>query len=70
MLINYWLVLNKDIHDNQQEGGEVAHYEVLSSIAKDVKNKKFGTSVRGILKEEKGHLTLCTNLAKSNAASE
>jgi ferritin-like metal-binding protein YciE len=52
------------------EGGEVAHYEVLSSIAKDVKNKKFGTRVRGILKEEKGHLTLCTKLAKSNAASE
>jgi hypothetical protein len=28
------------------EGGEVAHYEVLTSIAKDVKNKKFGTRVR------------------------
>jgi ferritin-like metal-binding protein YciE len=52
------------------EGGEVAHYEVLSSIAKDVKNKKFGTRVRGILKEEKGHMTLCTKLAKSNAASD
>ena len=51
------------------EGGEVAHYEVLSSIAKDVKNKKFGTKVRAILKEEKGHLNLCTKLAKSNAAS-
>ncbi len=52
------------------EGGEVAHYEVLTSIAKDVKSKKFGTKVRTILKEEKGHLSLCTKLAKSNAASE
>lgn len=51
------------------EGGEVAHYEVLASVAKDVKNKKFGTKVRSILKEEKGHLELCTKLAKSNAAS-
>ena len=52
------------------EGGEVTHYEVLSSIAKDVKNKKFGTTVRAILKEEQRHLGLCTKLAKSNAASE
>ena len=52
------------------EGGEVTHYEVLSSIAKDVKNKKFGTTVRAILKEEQRHLALCTELAKSNAASE
>ena len=52
------------------EGGEVTHYEVLVSIAKDVKNKKFGTKVRAILKEEKRHLDLCTKLAKSNAASE
>lgn len=51
------------------EGGEVAHYEVLASVAKDVKNKKFGTKVRSILKEEKGHLDLCTKLAKNNAAS-
>lgn len=51
------------------EGG-VTHYEVLSSIAKDVKNKKFGTRVRSILKEEKRHLDLCTKLAKSNASSE
>ena len=27
------------------EGGEVTHYEVLVSIAKDVKNKKFGARV-------------------------
>jgi hypothetical protein len=32
------------------EGGEVAHYEVLTSIGNDVKNKKFGTKVRAILK--------------------
>lgn len=51
------------------EGGEVAHYEVLTSIAKDVKNKKFGTQVRAILKEEKRHLDLCTELAKRNAAA-
>ena len=51
------------------EGGEVTHYEVLVSIAKDVKNKKFGTKVRAILKEEKRHLDLCTKLAKSNASS-
>jgi ferritin-like metal-binding protein YciE len=52
------------------EGGEVTHYEVLASVAKDVKNNKFGTRIRSILKEEKGHLTLCTKLAKTNAASE
>ena len=51
------------------EGGEVTHYEVLNSMAKQVKNKKFGTKVRAILKEEKGHLELCTKLAKNNAAS-
>jgi hypothetical protein len=51
------------------ERGEVTHYEVLNSIAKEVKNKKFGTKVRGILREEKGHLELCTMLAKNNAAS-
>lgn len=51
------------------EGGEVAHYEVLASVAKDVKNKKFGTKVKAILKEEKRHLDLCISLAKRNAAS-
>jgi ferritin-like metal-binding protein YciE len=51
------------------EGAEVTHYEVLNSVSKDVKNKKFGTKVRSILKEEKGHLDLCTKLAKDNAAS-
>ena len=52
------------------EGGEVTHYEVLASIAKDVTNKKFGTTIRAILKEEQGHLELCTKIAKTNAASE
>ena len=52
------------------EGGEVTHYEVLASVAKDIKNKKFGTKVRAILNEEKRHLALCTKLAKSNAGSE
>lgn len=51
------------------EGGEVVHYEVLASVAKDVKNKKFGPQVRAILKQEKRHLNVCTKLAKSNAAS-
>ena len=51
------------------EGGEVTHYEVLASIAKDVTNKKFGARVRAILKEEQGHLELCTKLAKSNASA-
>ena len=52
------------------EGGEVTHYEVLTSVAKEVKNKKFGRVVREILKEEQGHLDLCTKLAKSNASSD
>src|SRR6476469_4162155 len=51
------------------EGGEVTHYEVLASIAKEVSNKKFGTTVRAILKEEQGHLQLCTKLAKINVAA-
>jgi rubrerythrin len=50
------------------EGGEVTHYEVLTSVAKEVKNKKFGSTVRSILKEEKRHLNLCTKLAKQNAS--
>jgi predicted DsbA family dithiol-disulfide isomerase len=52
------------------EGGEVTHYEVLTSVAKQVKNKKFGTKVRAILKEENRHLALCTKLAKDNASLE
>src|SRR6185503_17348616 len=52
------------------EGGEVTHYEVLTSVAKQVKNKKFGTKARTILKEEQRHLALCTKLAKTNASEE
>jgi ferritin-like metal-binding protein YciE len=50
------------------EGGEVTHYEVLSEIAKKIKEKKFATEVRSILKEEKEHLKLCTQLAKENSS--
>jgi rubrerythrin len=50
------------------EGGEVTHYEVLSAMAKLVKDRKFSTKVRAILVEEKKHLQLCTRLAKQLAA--
>jgi hypothetical protein len=49
------------------EGGEVTHYEVLNTLTKGVKNKKFGTKVKAILAEEKRHLQLCTRLAKQTA---
>ncbi len=49
------------------EGGEVTHYEVLSEVAKELKEKKFATEIRSILKEEKEHLKLCTELAKENS---
>jgi len=51
------------------EGGEVTHYEVLSAMAKLVKDRKFSTKVRAILAEEKKHLQLCTRLAKQLAAT-
>ena len=52
------------------EGGEVTHYEVLSTMAtKKVKNKQFSTAVNSILREERRHLQLCTRLAKQLAAS-
>ena len=49
------------------EGGEVTHYEVLSAMAKLVKDRKFSTKVRAILKDEKRHLQLCTRLASQIA---
>lgn len=52
------------------EGAEVTHYEVLASVAKEVKSRKFGTKVRDILKEEQNHLELCTKLAKQNVTKE
>jgi hypothetical protein len=48
------------------EGAEVTHYEVLSSVTKEIKSRKFGTKVRNILKEEQNHLQICTKLAKQN----
>ena len=48
------------------EGGEVTHYEVLASVAKEVKSRKFGTQVRNILKEERYYLEFMTKLAKQN----
>jgi ferritin-like metal-binding protein YciE len=50
------------------EGGEVTHYEVLGELAKEVKDKKFGSEVRSILREEKQHLQLCTHLARKNSS--
>ena len=52
------------------EGAEVTHYEVLTSVAKEVKSRKFGTKVRDILKEEHNHLEVCTKLAKQNVSKE
>ena len=52
------------------EGAEVTHYEVLSSVTKEVKSKKFGTKVRDILKEEQNHLEMCTKSAKQNISKE
>lgn len=49
------------------EGGEVTHYEVLSEIAKELKEKKFAAEIRSILKEEKEHLKLCTQFARENS---
>jgi rubrerythrin len=51
------------------EGGEVTHYEVLSSMTKGIKNKKLATKVKAILAEEKRHLQLCTKLTKQTATS-
>jgi hypothetical protein len=50
------------------EGGEVTHYEVLSEVGKQLKEKKkFAAAISSILKEEKEHLKLCTQLAKENS---
>jgi rubrerythrin len=52
------------------EGGEVTHYEVLSTMAtKKVKDKQFSAGVNSILRDERRHLQLCTRLAKQIAAS-
>jgi hypothetical protein len=48
----------------------MTHYEVLSELAKKLKEKKFATDVRSILKEQKEHLKLYTHthLAKDNSS--
>lgn len=50
--------------------GEVTHYEVLSAMAKKVKDRKFSTMIRTILKEEQRHLKLCIRLAKQEIINE
>jgi ferritin-like metal-binding protein YciE len=50
------------------EGGEVTHYEVLDELAKKVKDKKFASEVKSIMREEKRHLQLCTKLARKNSS--
>jgi ferritin-like metal-binding protein YciE len=50
------------------EAGEVTHYEVLDELAKEVKDKKLASEVTSILREEKQHLQLCTQLARENSS--
>jgi ferritin-like metal-binding protein YciE len=50
------------------EGGEVAHYEVLDAMIKDVKDSEFKNKVKSILNEEKEHLQQCIKLARENIA--
>ena len=50
------------------EGGEVAHYEVLDAMVKDVKDSEFRNKVKSILNEEKEHLQECIKLARENIA--
>ena len=50
------------------EGGEVTHYEVLDELAKKVKDKKFASEVKSIMREEKRHLQLFTKLARKNSS--
>ena len=51
------------------EGGEVTHYEVLSSISKNFDNKKLSTTAHSILKEEQDHLKRCLTMAKEAVSS-
>ena len=46
------------------EGREVTHYEVLSEVAKELKEKKFATEIRSILKEEKNISSYAHNLQR------
>lgn len=49
-------------------GGEVTHYEVLSSISKNFEVKELSSTVNSILKEEQDHLQRCRTLAKENVS--
>ncbi len=51
------------------EGGEVTHYEVLSTICKNFDNKEVSSAVSSILKEEQNHLKRCLNMAKEAVVS-
>lgn len=51
------------------EAGELTHYQVLSAMTKGIKNRQVTTKVNSILKEEKKHLLLCTQLAQKNAVA-
>jgi rubrerythrin len=46
------------------EGGEVTHYEVLSTICQNFDNIELSSAVSSILKEEQEHLRRCLALAK------
>jgi hypothetical protein len=46
------------------EGGEVTHYEVLSTICQNFDNIELSSVVSSILKEEQEHLRRCLALAK------
>jgi ferritin-like metal-binding protein YciE len=50
------------------EGGEVAHYEVLDAMVKDINDSEFKNKVKSILDEEKEHLQECIKLARENIA--
>ncbi len=52
------------------EGGEVTHYEVLSSISENFDNKKLSSTVKSILKEEQDHLKRCLAMAKEEVSSK
>jgi ferritin-like metal-binding protein YciE len=50
------------------EGGEIAHYEVLDAMVKDINDSEFKNKVKSILNEEKEHLEECIKLARENIA--
>ena len=52
------------------EGGEVIHYEILSKLATQFKDKKLAKDASSILQEEKKHLRMCIQLAKTASIKE